>query len=122
MPTKISQLPTASTPNGTELLEVVQAGSNKRMTIAQIRSGAASGGQMQALFGIITALSSGPGTLSGIATANGATAIDTSVAFMVGGLPQQWFLKAGTNTTGSGIQLPDDYNATTNPCYWVQWA
>lgn len=77
---------------------------------------------MQILFGIITALSSGSGTLSGIATANGATPINTAVSFAVASVPQSWYLASGPAATGSGIQRPDDYNALSNPVHWVQFA
>lgn len=82
---------------------------------------AALAGSTVGFFSTITALSSGAGTLSGIVTASGAIAIDDVKFFLVSGVTNGWFLKAGTTATGAGIQRPDDYNASTNAVFWQQF-
>lgn len=78
-------------------------------------------GFVHSWFATIIALSSGAGTLSGIATANSATALGTSGQFLVSGITTGWFLRAGTDATSAGIQRPDDYNASTNAVVWQQY-
>jgi hypothetical protein len=72
---------------------------------------------IQCLFGTVTALSSGAGTLSGLATANGART-GGAVIFSISGVTNGWYLTAYTAQAG---QKPDDYNVSTNNVIWVQF-
>lgn len=68
MSTTISGLPVAAAATGTELLPVVQTGSTKRMTVAQIRAGRAASGSntdITSLTGLTTALSVSQGGTGG---------------------------------------------------------
>jgi hypothetical protein len=42
------------------------------------------------------------------------------VDILIGGVPQRWFLVAGTSSGGPGIVIPNDYNAVSNTKYWIQ--
>jgi hypothetical protein len=76
---------------------------------------------IQNRIGSLTAVSSGAGTLSGIATASSQTALNTAVIFLVSGITNGWFLRIGTDITSGGIQRPDDFNASTNAVVWQQF-
>lgn len=129
---KISTLPSAETFSGEELFEVVQNGTSSKATALQIAQYLVQGGggaagvgasAMLSLFGVLTALSSGDGTLSGIPTGDLATPIYTAVWFSVAGVPQGWYLGPGTSTVNaSGIQLPDDFDVSLNNVNWFQFA
>ena len=72
------------------------------------------------LIGIVDALSSGSGTLSGVPTVNDSTSLNTIVDFLVSGIPNKWFLDIGQDATGPGVQRPDDWNTSTNAVVWRQ--
>lgn len=76
---------------------------------------------IESWFQTVSALSSGAGSLSGISTASGASKVGRAGLFGIAGITNGWSLWAGTNTTGPGIQLPDDYNASTNAVFWQQF-
>lgn len=75
---------------------------------------------IEVLFGSVTALSSGAGTLSGLTTV-GEVRTGGAVIFSVSGVSNGWFLRAGTDATSGGIQRPDDFNSSTNAVVWQQW-
>lgn len=72
---------------------------------------------IELLFGIVTALSSGAGTLSGLATINGQRT-GGGVIFSISGITNGWTLQPYTGQPG---QPPDDYNVSTNNVIWVQF-
>lgn len=78
---------------------------------------------IESLFGIVTALSSGAGTLSGLPTVNGQRQTPGGVLFSLAsnGITNGWFLTTYIGQSGTGFQEPDDFNASTNPVIWQQF-
>lgn len=76
---------------------------------------------VESWFFTVNALSSGAGTLSGIATASGASKLGRAGIFALSGISTGWFLNGYTGQSGAGYQEPDDFNASTNPVIWQQF-
>jgi len=76
---------------------------------------------IELLFGTVTALSSGAGTLSGLPTINGQRTGGGVMFSISSGATNGWYLRAGTDVTTTGIQRPDDFNSSTNAVVWQQF-
>jgi hypothetical protein len=81
----------------------------------------AKGTGIESWFETITALSSGSGTLAGLATANGASPLGRSGLFQVSGVLNGWTLIAYTGQSGYGYQESGDFNVSTNAVIWVRF-
>lgn len=70
--------------------------------------------------GIIKGINGGDNTfLNQQKTISGCLPLNTVFEFLVGGIPNKWLLRTGSNASdGISYQRPDDFDALTNAVVW----